>query len=66
MLECFRKGREEGYQLFPWSDILWTLPHTLALKMSSLMVVIPAYCQEFVAHSKGTTKVICWEVKLLA
>lgn len=47
------------------SSILWTLPHTLTLKMSSFMVVTLAYCQEFVAHSKGTTKVICWEVKIL-
>lgn len=65
-LECFKEGREEGYQLFPWSDIPWTSPHTLTLKMSSFIVVIPAYCVEFVAHSKGITKGISWEVKILA
>lgn len=33
--------------------------------MSSFIVVFPAYCEEFVALSKGATKHVCWEVKIL-
>ena len=55
MLECFKEGRED-YQLFPQSDSPWTSPHRLTFKMSSFVVVFPVYCEEFVAHSKGTAK----------
>ena len=60
MLECFKEGRA-GYQLFPRSDIQWTSPQKLTFKISSFIVVFSAYCEKFVALSKGTTKDISAE-----